>query len=393
MELKRILIVEPHVNWQREWGQVLRGVGFDVRISADAVSAVQAAVQFQPDLILLSELLPGGDAYALIPRLKKMSRLALCPMIILSEDSSGARKTQALTSGAVDFLDKSVHSNVLVEKIEYYLGTSDVFKKRDLETDVPTLSIPLFRGLKLNDVDQILRESKRRVLKKGDLVYRAEESPRSLYLIVKGEIEFVSATGVEFSLKAGEFFGEQSLVQHAKTHSHSARAKMASELIELDEENLKIDIVKYPTLRKQIEYFFYLREFLNLKSKGRLLKAFTDEELYKIFDLFSIRSFRQGETLFKAGDSSSEFYILVEGEVRVRGEHGMTRVLGAGEWVGEMAFIEYENHSAQCTAIGNLRTLACTRTAFEKLGTQLPSFKDLIVGLAKSRKIENRRAK
>jgi glutaminase len=94
----------------------------------------------------------------------------------------------------------------------------------------------------------------------------------------------------------------------------------------------------------------------------------------------SRRSFQFGESLIKAGESSDEMFVIIEGnvEVQIREEGGLHRrvdVLAAGMTAGEMAFLDGSPRSADVVAMDKVECLVITRTWFTALADALPHLK------------------
>ncbi|UCF79417.1 MAG: cyclic nucleotide-binding domain-containing protein [Candidatus Eiseniibacteriota bacterium] len=72
-----------------------------------------------------------------------------------------------------------------------------------------------------------------------------------------------------------------------------------------------------------------------------------------------------GEVIVKHGDVGDSMYVIQEGEVEVLVEEGgkevRLRVLGEGEFLGEMAIFEREVRSATVRALGKARLLTVDR--------------------------------
>jgi len=58
--------------------------GFDVVTASDGNEAVQTALSFNPDLILLDIEMPGKDGYATLAELRSHKELKDIPVIVLS---------------------------------------------------------------------------------------------------------------------------------------------------------------------------------------------------------------------------------------------------------------------------------------------------------------------
>lgn len=81
----------------------------------------------------------------------------------------------------------------------------------------------------------------------------------------------------------------------------------------------------------------------------------------------------EGKTLIKEGEFGSEFFVLVDGTVRVsRGERKL-RDLAAGDWVGEIALIANVPRTATVVTTSPLRALVLTRGGFAELIDDVPS--------------------
>ncbi len=94
----------------------------------------------------------------------------------------------------------------------------------------------------------------------------------------------------------------------------------------------------------------------------------------------SRRSFQVGESLIRAGESSDEMFVIIEGnvEVQIREEGGLHRrvdVLAAGMTAGEMAFLDGSPRSADVVAMDKVECLVITRTWFTALADALPHLK------------------
>ncbi len=96
------------------------------------------------------------------------------------------------------------------------------------------------------------------------------------------------------------------------------------------------------------------------------------EEIEEIFSMGEMKKFKPGELIFKEGSQGDEFYIILEGAVRIStdvpgvGEEALA-VLKPGEFFGEMALIDNTVRSA--TAVSNEETVlfAIKRENFNKL--------------------------
>ncbi len=103
---KKILIVED--NEDVALGLTIRfaGAGFEVRSVATAVDGMKAIDLFEPDLVLLDLLVPGGGGYSVLKALRRAPHTGHVPVIIMTglDDKEYKDKIRAL--GVNAFLEK-----------------------------------------------------------------------------------------------------------------------------------------------------------------------------------------------------------------------------------------------------------------------------------------------
>lgn len=84
---KTILIVDDDQDFVQLLSARLQANNYHLLFAADAISAVNRAVEGHPDLILLDINLPAGDGFVIMQRLKSIVSLALTPVIVLSANA------------------------------------------------------------------------------------------------------------------------------------------------------------------------------------------------------------------------------------------------------------------------------------------------------------------
>jgi CRP-like cAMP-binding protein len=80
------------------------------------------------------------------------------------------------------------------------------------------------------------------------------------------------------------------------------------------------------------------------------------------------RTFEDGEVIVRQGEEGDCMYVVQEGQVQVylekEGRELPLRVLGKGEFIGEMSIFEREVRSASVRAVGGARLLTVDRVGF-----------------------------
>ena len=100
-----ILIVDDEPNIRRMVGALLASEGFTVRDASDGADGVRAALEREPDAVLLDLMMPGElDGMATLTRLRE--RLPDVPVVMMSGRAGLSDAVKATKLGAFHFLEK-----------------------------------------------------------------------------------------------------------------------------------------------------------------------------------------------------------------------------------------------------------------------------------------------
>ncbi|MFH0778142.1 MAG: cyclic nucleotide-binding domain-containing protein [Candidatus Eisenbacteria bacterium] len=101
------------------------------------------------------------------------------------------------------------------------------------------------------------------------------------------------------------------------------------------------------------------------------------------------RVYENGEVIVQEGDAGDSMYVIQEGQVEVVAQRGggevRLRILGAGEFLGEMAIFEREVRSATVRALGQARILTVDKKNFLKRIHEDPSMAFRVVEMLSRR--------
>ena len=99
------LIIDDEPNIRRMVGALLTAEGFEVRDAADGATGVAAAIQLDPDVVLLDLMMPGSlDGMATLKALRE--KLPDTPVIMMSGRAGLSDAVKATQLGAHNFLEK-----------------------------------------------------------------------------------------------------------------------------------------------------------------------------------------------------------------------------------------------------------------------------------------------
>lgn len=115
-------------------------------------------------------------------------------------------------------------------------------------------TIPFLRGLSSAAYLALARKTRQRAFKAGRSIFREGSQGTTLYIIQDGEVDIVKGRGQDkvtlVTRKAGEYFGEMSIIEGAK-RSAAARARSDATLIEVPGDVVMRTLLKYPKVLLQ----------------------------------------------------------------------------------------------------------------------------------------------
>ena len=120
-----------------------------------------------------------------------------------------------------------------------------------------------------------------------------------------------------------------------------------------------------------------------------LFSRLDDETLSRCIESLRSRRYRRNETIFHQGDPGDSLYVIESGAVKIvlpdpEGEEGaIIATLSAGDFFGELALLDGEDHSATVIALEATEALVLRRDAFDRLVDEDPNLRRaLFAGLA-----------
>ena len=129
-----ILVVDDEPTISQVVASYLRRDGFRAVTAADGPSAVEAALEHRPDLVVLDVMLPGFDGLQVMARLRQERHV---PVILLTARGEESDRVIGLRLGADDYVVKPFSPAELVARVHAVLRRVH----RDGETDGETAPI------------------------------------------------------------------------------------------------------------------------------------------------------------------------------------------------------------------------------------------------------------
>jgi two-component system OmpR family response regulator len=140
--LTRVLVVDDEPNICALLSVTLRLIDFDVRVASSGREALAAAVEFEPDLVVLDVMLPDLDGFQVAQRLRAGSGPHV-PVLFLTARDAVEDRISGLTVGADDYVTKPFSLEEVVLRIRAVLrrsriepsGDAGVLRYADVELD------------------------------------------------------------------------------------------------------------------------------------------------------------------------------------------------------------------------------------------------------------------
>ncbi|HBC85922.1 MAG TPA: hypothetical protein DCZ94_03100 [Lentisphaeria bacterium] len=102
------------------------GKQFEIKSVCGGQAALDSAVVFRPDIILLDIMMPGKDGYEICGKFKQMRELAFTKIILLSAKSMLNDRLKGYQAGADDFITKPFDSEELLAKVRVFIRLKSV---------------------------------------------------------------------------------------------------------------------------------------------------------------------------------------------------------------------------------------------------------------------------
>jgi len=122
MDKKKILLVDDETQLVDMLKLRLEANNYEVVVAYDGNQALEKAHSEQPDLILLDLLLPKLDGYTVCGLLKKDSKYAHIPIVMLTARTQEADKKMGKEVGADEYITKPFDTQFLLKRIRDFLG-------------------------------------------------------------------------------------------------------------------------------------------------------------------------------------------------------------------------------------------------------------------------------
>lgn len=121
--MKKILIVEDDIFFQKFYKTKLTEAGYEVSSASNGEDGINMAKVVNPDLILLDIIMPVKDGFEVLRTLKPDPSLVNTKIIVFSTLGQEQDIKIALSLGAIDYVNKTFFDfDTLLGKIKSHIG-------------------------------------------------------------------------------------------------------------------------------------------------------------------------------------------------------------------------------------------------------------------------------
>ncbi|OJH38086.1 ATP-binding protein [Cystobacter ferrugineus] len=132
----RVLIVDDNAD-MRDYLRRILVPHFEVQRAVDGHTALEAAREQRPDLIVSDVMMPGLDGLGLLQRLREDPDLRTIPVLLLSAQAGPEAAVSGLDAGADDYLVKPFSARELIARVRSNLELArmrrEIFRREALE--------------------------------------------------------------------------------------------------------------------------------------------------------------------------------------------------------------------------------------------------------------------
>jgi two-component system, cell cycle response regulator DivK len=122
--MRTVLLVDDQWELRAIYGAYLEQHGYHVLTAADGNSALNAAREHHPDVILLDQSLPYRTGLEVTRELKSSGDTATIPIVMVTAHAYGAIGSRARSAGCDAFLAKPCQPSRILREVMRFVGVA-----------------------------------------------------------------------------------------------------------------------------------------------------------------------------------------------------------------------------------------------------------------------------
>ena len=146
-----VLAIDDEPIYHKMIAHALEPAGYKLTFANNGSLGLATATALNPDLIISDVLMPDINGYEVVKRLRRESRFAHTPIIMLTCQTEMSEKLNAFEAGADDFMTKPFDPGELVARVSVWVRRIDEIKgakdlKKDEKEKAQTIAFHSLRG-------------------------------------------------------------------------------------------------------------------------------------------------------------------------------------------------------------------------------------------------------
>ena len=120
----KIFILDDNIQSLNLLKKLLANKGWELIFESDSTKALNALVNYQPDLFVCDVIMPDVDGFALAEKVRKIDLLEYLPILFLTSKGDLKDICRGFELGAVDYITKPFQKEVLLMRMQTQLDLS-----------------------------------------------------------------------------------------------------------------------------------------------------------------------------------------------------------------------------------------------------------------------------
>jgi CRP-like cAMP-binding protein len=202
-------------------------------------------------------------------------------------------------------------------------------------------NLDLFADFNISKAKEFLTIVEEEDFKRGEKIIEKGTQGNKFYIILTGNIRVEgTSTGVSKTYGTYEYFGETSLITG---EPRSADVVAETDVVALTvEKNSFLNFIRGSSIEKSLLKLARIRESnsWNLLSKSKLFQSMTSTQKTQLETILTETAAIENTPLLTENKPPEAAYIINSGEVKLKRSGETLRVLGSGDFVGEIFSIQ-----------------------------------------------------
>eukprot|EP00040_Diaphanoeca_grandis_P039870 m.260408 g.260408 ORF g.260408 m.260408 type:complete len:306 (-) comp39835_c0_seq1:274-1191(-) len=217
----------------------------------------------------------------------------------------------------------------------------------------------LFSHLDANELTDIVDCMFETTVKAGENVITQGEDGDNFYVMHEGSAEVIVDGKVVHEYKDGKgSFGELALI-YGSPRAATIKASVDMSLYAMDRDTYRYLLMGSVINKRKL--------YEDVLAKVSMLSSCEFYERSQVADALESIVFEDGAKILTQGDPGDDFFIIVQGDVKVTIDDVEVNTLTVADYFGEIALLNNEPRKATVTAVGSVTVGKLDRDRFERV--------------------------